>query len=109
MSNSMTRQHFRALADAIAGIDLEPETRETVARAIGGAVSQFNDRFDRSKFIDWSMGRQPVPVARRRISPRPQATGGHNAVRAVRMIRHEREVAATPTTGMDRIDPWPSA
>jgi hypothetical protein len=90
MSNSLTRQHFRALADAIASVDLGPEERATVARAVAVAVAPFNDRFDRSKFMDAATGQTP--------EPRPRRSRARVAVAAAR--------ADHPAgTMLDRLDP----
>jgi len=62
MSDSMTRQHFRALADAISGMDgLDSEQRMMVARQIAVAVRRFNSRFDREKFIDAATAGPLIP------------------------------------------------
>jgi hypothetical protein len=122
MSNSMTRQHFRALADAIHEAELGPEERATVARAIAGAVRQFNDRFDSTTFMEWATGGRPVPQARTR-TPRPRVTtvpthprGGHHTVVAQAQQRAEElrrsqviEADKRPSTAMDRLDPWSSS
>lgn len=47
----MTRQHFRALADAIRNASLSHDDRRRVAGAVASAVAQFNPRFDRDKFL----------------------------------------------------------
>ena len=65
MSTSMTRQHFRALADAIARLDATVDQR-TVAAAIANAVRQFNPRFDTGKFIWAATGQDEPPAPRRR-------------------------------------------
>jgi len=45
----MTKKHFKALAEAIQ--TLPDASREQAASAVADAVAQFNDRFDRKRFI----------------------------------------------------------
>ena len=45
----MTKRHFSALAAAIA--TLPEEQRKSAAEAVAGACQQFNDRFDRKRFV----------------------------------------------------------
>lgn len=52
MTTSLTRQHFRAIADAIAKTPgLLAEERRQVAEEVASALRQFNPRFDRDRFI----------------------------------------------------------
>lgn len=52
MTTSLTRQHFRAIAEAIATTPgLLREEREVVAERIADALRPFNPRFDRDRFI----------------------------------------------------------
>jgi hypothetical protein len=54
MTTSMTRQHFRALADAVASLDggvFTDVQRQMVAGAVASAVARFNPAFQRSKFL----------------------------------------------------------
>ena len=43
----MTKKHFKALAEAIKTLD----NREQAANAVADACQQFNDRFDRKRFL----------------------------------------------------------
>jgi len=49
--NSMTRKHFKLIADQIAKI-AEPEARMMAAQAVAAACRQDNPRFDPSKFYE---------------------------------------------------------
>lgn len=46
----MTRRHFNALAEAIAGLPANPTPQE-VAEAIAGVCESFNEHFDPDVFI----------------------------------------------------------
>jgi hypothetical protein len=53
----MTRQHFRAIAEAIrttyeyAETDAERDAIASIARHIASALARFNGRFDRDRFL----------------------------------------------------------
>ncbi|WP_019629691.1 hypothetical protein [Actinomadura atramentaria] len=47
----MTRKHFAAVADVIAGIEDE-QIRRQVAREMAYAVGRFNSLFNRSRFLE---------------------------------------------------------
>ena len=50
MSNSMSRPHFIAIADAIYNTDLSPEDRKRVVSNLIDALKQFNGNFDDDRF-----------------------------------------------------------
>lgn len=56
MSASLTRQHFRAIADAVRTMGLDDETRLQVARGLVPTLRRFNARFDAATFIDAAAG-----------------------------------------------------
>jgi hypothetical protein len=49
---SMTRKHFRAIAEAIAESNIDEESRVTVANKIASAIKGVSGNMDRNKFID---------------------------------------------------------
>lgn len=53
MPTSMTRQHFRAVADAIRETPgLSSEQRARLALTMAGKLYQFNPRFNRDTFVE---------------------------------------------------------
>lgn len=74
MSTSMTRQHFRAIADAIARMsNLPPELKRQIAKEIGGSLRQFNSRFSVDTFTTAAVGEatyQAPPVSRETVKRR---------------------------------------
>lgn len=63
MTTSLTRQHFQAIADAIAGTDVSPEIRRQVAMNLAGVLRRFNPRFDRERFVTAAVGAVVPPSA----------------------------------------------
>jgi len=51
MSSSMTRQHFKAIAEAVSFSNLSQEDKEHIARMLSIELRQFNENFDKPKFI----------------------------------------------------------
>ena len=42
----LTKKHFIALADAIAGLEFPISDRQEVIEAVGNVISQYNEMFD---------------------------------------------------------------
>jgi hypothetical protein len=66
VTTSLTRQHFRAVADAVAETPgLTPQQRHDVATALATALARFNPRFDRAKFVEAAIALDPARPYRR--------------------------------------------
>ena len=51
MSTSMTRQHFKVIAEVIKKADVTDDQRKALARDMASEMWQFNSHFDRARFI----------------------------------------------------------
>ena len=50
-SSSMTRQHFKAIAEAVRFSNLEIEDKEHIAKMLSIELGKFNENFDKAKFL----------------------------------------------------------
>lgn len=52
MSTSMSRQHFKVIAEVIKRADVSDDQRKSLARDMAAEMWQFNHAFDRGRFLE---------------------------------------------------------